>query len=385
MKGLIFGMIIVVLAFGGQYASAYTHSHPHGGSEGAVSHDHNPPQSGIAALYEYVYGSKFCRESWKPDCNNGLTGTPEERVAWHLSNRHSGDEVDAPEEVEEEIDVVLPLEKPVEKPVEKPTPVVPVVPPVVTPPVVTPPVVTEEHKAIQTGFSISTPKQSITFAPNVVTPQTVHQTAFVPLLPVVITEPVEPEPKKKRSLMLPPPKKNPYRCYPPRPNRKVEIHEVEYDEEHSTVLITFRNWDTQPVILNRYSVALFDKEGEKIHSTSIGRNRIRYRGNLYIGKRSRKQEYRDITFAVIQRKHLKSVYPKIKEKYSNIGSAFVMFHRHLFDKSWMDKEWTVKISCGEEVVFQYPPEVETEAPAAPSLIRKGILSTTWGNLKSGGH
>ena len=373
-----------MLAFGYQFAEAYTHSHPHGGSEGAVSHNHNPPQSGIAALYRYVYGAEFCRESWKPDCNNGLTGTSESRVAWHVSNRHSGDEVDAPEEVEEveeveeEIDVVLPPEKPVEKPVEKPTPVVP---PVVTPPVVTPPMVTEEHKAIQTGFSTPTPKQNTTFAPNVVTPQPVHQIACVPPPPGVITEPVEPELQKKRSLLLPPPKRNPYTCHLPRPNHRVEILKMSYDAEYAAMLITFRNWNIKPVILNYYTVALFNKEGEEVHKTSIGKSRYRYRGRLYIGKRARKQEHKDTVFAVIQRKHLKTVYPKLKEKHAPLGSAFVMFHKYLLDSSWTDKEWTVKISCGQDIVFQYPPEVEKKVPSAPSLIQKKLISTTWGQLK----
>ena len=123
MKSLFCVMVIgITLAFS-QYADSYTHSHPHGGSNDAVSHNHHPPQSGLVALYKYIYGAEFCRENWKPDCNNGLTGTSESRTAWHLSNRHSGGDADVPEEVEEveeEIDVVLPPEKPTEKPIEKP-------------------------------------------------------------------------------------------------------------------------------------------------------------------------------------------------------------------------------------------------------------------------
>ena len=252
-----------------------------------------------------------------------------------------------------------------------PAPVVPVVP-----------VVEEEHKAIQTGFSVpSTPKQSTTFVPNVVAPPVVAPSPVS--RPVVVAEVNEPEPKKKRSLMPPPPKRNPYRCYPPEKNRvtqeyRAEILSVGYDEEHSAVLITFRNWGTQPVILNRYTVALFDKKGTEIHRTSIGKSKFRYRGRLYIGKRARNQEFRDSKFAVVQRKNLKDVYPKLKEKH-HLASAFVMFHRHLFDESWMEKKWVVQISCGEDVVFQYPPEVEA-APGAPSL-KKAMLSTTWGALK----
>lgn len=192
--------------------------------------------------------------------------------------------------------------------------------------------------------------------------------------------------EKPVSLMSPPPKRKRTQCYLPRSNRRVEIESIRYDAEFSAILIKFRNWDVKPVILNRYTVALYNKDGEKIHRTTIGKSRFRYRGRLYIGKRSRKQEYRDSTFAVIQRKHLKSVFPKVKEKHGRIGSAFVMFHPYLFNGSWTDKEWTVKISCGKDVVFQYPPEVtegnETDDSVANAPMNPYLkAATTWASLK----
>ena len=203
--------------------------------------------------------------------------------------------------------------------------------------------------------------------------------------------------EKPVSLLQPPPKRKRTQCYLPREGRGIEIddieyeypvyiHSIKYDEEFSAILIKFRNYDIEPVILNRYTVALYNKEGKEINSTSIGKGRTRYRGKLYIGKRSRKQEYRDSTFAVIQRKHLKEVFPKVKEKHGRIGSGFVMFHKHIFNGSWTDKEWTVKISCGRQVVFQYPPaateENETDDAVANAPMNPHLkMATTWAELK----
>ena len=372
MKSLLVAIMFIVVC------SAYSHQNkdnPHHNLGQAGHHHHDWTNDGYVSTVDLPDGRhNHLKEVVADGINIGDDTTPGVHITPSVHASHGEvDEIGEPEPEPEP----KPPEVIVEPPINKPPEVIPS-PVVVTPPVA--PVVDDSQKVIQTGFTA--PKRETTSVPFVVTPQPVPQTTFAPPLVVIaeVAEPVEPEPKKKRSLMLPPPKRNPYTCHLPRPNRRVEILKMSYDEEYAAMLITFRNWDIKPVILNYYTVALFNKEGEEVHKTSIGKSRYRYRGRLYIEKRARKQEYKDSTFAVIQRKHLKDVYPKLKEKH-RLASAFVMFHRHLFDKSWMDKEWTVKISCGEEVVFQYPVEVETEAPAAPSLIRKGMLSTTWGHLK----
>ena len=290
-----------------------------------------------------------------------------------------------------------------------PAPVTPVrVNPVVSTPVA-PAVTTPVNTAVNVGTNVA--QSEPTTVVNNATPATA-KSVYIPtgtsvavssvntggVSSVAVTpKPIETDNVQKPvSLLQPPPKRKRTQCYLPR-LRPVEIedieyeypvyiHSIKYDEEFSAILIKFRNHDIEPVILNRYTISLYNKKGERIHHTSIGKNRFRYRGRLYIGKRSHKEEYRDSTFVVVQRKHLKSVFPKVKENHGRIGSAFVMFHKYLFDGNWIDKEWSVKISCGEDVVFQYPPESteenETDDEVANAPMNPYLKSATmWATLK----